>query len=233
MTMTSSTSYSEDFYSDPGRTMKLPLAVLPIVFDLVKPKSVIDVGCGIGRWLAVARQLGAETPVGLEGPWAKEIPKQVDQLDIKYYDLEKRIEEAQQYDLAICMEVAEHLSQDRASSLVADLCRLSNAVLFSAAIPSQGGVNHVNEQWQHYWAELFASQSYSAYDVVRPAIWDNTEVEFWYRQNSLLYLNDKAAHPLHESPKCKMVSLIHPEFFHYRLPRRWLSHQKCSGVDRA
>ena len=65
-------NYTSTFY-DRQREGSLNSAnvILPIVFDLVRPKSVIDFGCGVGTWLATAKQLGAERCVGLEGSWIK------------------------------------------------------------------------------------------------------------------------------------------------------------------
>src|SRR5271165_3642324 len=87
-----------------------------------------------------------------------------------------------QFDLAISLEVAEHLDSKYASSFVAALLKSSPVVCFSAAIPFQDGVNHVNEQWPDYWARLFASHDYLAIDCIREKIWDNEKVELWYAQ---------------------------------------------------
>jgi len=43
----------------------------------------------------------------------------------------------------------------------AALVKAAPVVLFSAAIPLQGGTEHVNEQWQSYWAKLFAEHGTS------------------------------------------------------------------------
>ena len=86
-------------------------------------------------------------------------------------DLSQRITIDSKYDLACCLEVAEHLPPERAGSFVEDLTKLAPVVLFSAAIPGQGGDNHVNEMWQHHWARLFAKNGFRAVDYVRPMIW--------------------------------------------------------------
>ena len=86
------------------------------------------------------------------------------------------------------LEVGEHLSPARADSFVEDLTRLSDVILFSAAIPAQGGTNHVNEQWQSYWAEKFSRRGYVTVDCIRPKIWANSAADICYRQNILLYV---------------------------------------------
>jgi hypothetical protein len=110
----------------------------------------------------------------------------------------------------MCLEVAEHLSTDRAEALVQDLCRLAPVVFFGAAIPGQGGDDHINEQWQSYWAALFKQNEYLPYDTVRPKVWCNAEVEYFYRQNPLLYVHESAAYLVKTIFPCTMISVIHP-----------------------
>ncbi|MDW8444469.1 MAG: hypothetical protein RML45_09315 [Acetobacteraceae bacterium] len=126
-------------------------------------------------------------------------------------DLDRR------FDLALSLEVAEHLPPERAAGFVADLVRLAPAVLFSAAIPLQGGTNHVNERWQAFWAGLFASHGYRAFDVIRPRVWDDPRVEPWYRQNTVLFLADghpeteRVAKAERDAPR--PLSVVHPAVF--------------------
>jgi SAM-dependent methyltransferase len=120
-------------------------------------------------------------------------------------DLELPLELGRRFDLAISMEVAEHLSPASAERFVADLARLAPAVLFSAAIPYQGGEHHQNERWQSYWAALFARQGLYPHDVVRPAVWTDPEVEPWYAQNTLLYTGDPGP--------SVTLDLVHPRHY--------------------
>jgi hypothetical protein len=83
--------------------------------------------------------------------------------------------------------VAEHLPEDSAKSFVAALVGAAPVILFSVAIPNQGGTHHVNERWQSYWAALFAEHGYIALDCVRPAVFGDQRVELWYRQNILMF----------------------------------------------
>lgn len=188
--------YTQLFYALQRRgSERSAQVVLPIIFDAVQPKSVIDVGCGVGTWLAVAHRLGTATTVGLEGAWVQGLPLAHPQLDVRVADLETALPAQQRYDLAVCMEVAEHLSPTRAESFVAELCTLSDHVLFSAAIPWQGGTHHLNERPQSYWATLFAERGYGARDLVRPKVWRNGRVSYWYRQNALLFSKGAVSDP--------------------------------------
>jgi hypothetical protein len=216
--------YSLDFYSDQrAGSQKSANVVLPLVMNLIKPKSIADIGCGVGTWLATAALLNSEAVLlGFEGEWLQNVPRVLDDLVIKFCNLEQKIIPPDgmpaKYDLAMCLEVAEHLSKERGPTLVNDICALSDVVLFGAAIPGQGGTEHTNEQWQGYWAALFAANGYKTYDVVRPAVWDNSEVKPWYRQNALLYVHDRAAHLVKDYRECTMLSLVHPEVFAYSNP---------------
>jgi hypothetical protein len=95
-------------------------------------------------------------------------------------------------------------------------------VLFSAAIPPQRGTHHVNCQWPDYWQALFERQGFIAFDSIRPALWDDDEVEFWYRQNTIVYVRRDCAERdglLRDSAppaQDRVARLVHP-----RLCDRW------------
>ena len=117
------------------------------------------------------------------------------------------------FDLAMSLEVAEHLPPKSAEGFIAGLTKLAPVVLFSAAIPFQGGTNHVNEQWPQYWADLFARHGFDAIDCIRSEVWDNEEVEWWYAQNTILYANEAGlkAHPnLRKFNSSIGLSVVHP-----------------------
>lgn len=81
-----------------------------------------------------------------------------------------------QFDLVISLEVAEHLPKECAATFVDSLTRLGPVILFSAAIPFQGGTDHINEQWLDYWAKYFQEKGYVAIDCIRKRIWQNDKV---------------------------------------------------------
>ncbi|WP_052715967.1 class I SAM-dependent methyltransferase [Devosia chinhatensis] len=185
--------YPADFYAERRRhtayAAQRLLAALPP--GLARGR-IADIGCGTGTFLSAALEAGAHFAFGMEGEWVR--PDMLDNARIQFQpaDLERGFA-GPAVDLVLSLEVAEHLSPGRAESFVADLSRMAPAVLFSAAIPGQGGVGHVNEQWQSYWAELFAAQGYSAHDVIRPTLWTDEAVPAWYRQNAVLYLQSELA----------------------------------------
>ncbi len=152
------------------------------------PNSVADLGCGRGTWLATCRDLGVKRTVGIDGDWNL----QQDMLDpkIEFYpaDLEKPISLKDVFDLAISLEVAEHLQPECADTFVESLTKLSDAVLFGAAFTGQPGVNHINTRPHSYWAKKFLDRGYLLFDLFRPTFWNDDRVEPCYRQNTFLYV---------------------------------------------
>jgi SAM-dependent methyltransferase len=162
--------------------------VVPLVLELTDPRSVIDIGCGNGDWLATFAELGVTDLLGVEGPGSDPSLASIPRSQLLIHDLTEPLHLERGFDLAVCLEVGEHLAAEAAPGLVTSLVGLSAIVLFSAAIPGQGGHHHVNEQWPDYWEALFAEHGYVAVDCIRGAIWDDMGVDVWYRQNTLLYV---------------------------------------------
>lgn len=179
------TVYSTMYYqSISGGSIRSAQIVMKILFDMgIRPSSVVDIGCGVGEW-----NNGLDDYVGVDYrvkesdlliPPARYIDAN---LNREFPKFERR------FDLALCLEVGEHLKPARADGLVEYLCSLSDFVLFSAAIPYQGGTGHINERWQMYWAQLFLNHRYTG--IQMPEIRENRNIELWYRQNCVLYVKD-------------------------------------------
>jgi len=166
--------------------------ILAKVFELISPSSVLDVGCGLGTWLQVAQGLGAQTVQGVEGTWIDSSKLKIDLSLVKTCDLEKGFDLERQYDLVISLEVGEHLAPEAAETFVASLVKHSDVVLFSAAIPFQGGHHHVNEQFLPYWASLFSRHGFLPVDCLRGMIWEDKDVHWWLRQNIVIFAHPRA-----------------------------------------
>jgi SAM-dependent methyltransferase len=183
--------YDQGFYDDqsPG-SQRSAAAVLPVLFELVPCRSIVDVGCGIGTWLAEAMRLGVDDVLGIDGSHVDPSRLLIPSSSFTPADLGQPLPPTgRTFDVAICLEVAEHLPAERAASFVSDLAALAPVVVFSAAVPGQGGTNHVNEQWQSYWTTKFAEVGFASFDVLRPRVWNDRDVETWYRQNTLVYVD--------------------------------------------
>src|SRR5205823_3545352 len=124
---------------------------------------------------------------GLDGPSVDASHLLIDPACFTPVDLARCPELAETFDLALCLEVAEHLPPRASRPLVRLLTRAAPLVLFSAAIPGQGGVGHRNEQWPDYWRARFAEFGYRRLDPVRRHVWQDPRVAGWYQQNLYLY----------------------------------------------
>lgn len=207
--------YDASFFAgQSGGSYASARVVLGEVQRLLPFRSACDVGCGAGTWLRALAEMGVEDLMGLDGAYARS-SLQVPAERFRATDLAAPFTVERGFDLALSLEVAEHLPPRRAESFVEDLVRLAPAVLFSAAVPGQGGTQHLNERWQDYWVELFARHGYAAHDVIRPRIWNEAVVEPWYRQNTLLFLRE--GHPQEEAVRAAWqplpASVVHPALF--------------------
>ena len=181
-------AYTNAFYRDHRETsLRSARVIVPVVRRLMEPRSAVDVGCGIGAWLSVFREHGITDVQGLDGDWVDRTQLLIPADRFAAVDLRRPIHLDREFDLAVSFEVAEHLPADCAPVFVESLTRLAPVVLFSAAIPFQGGVGHVNEQWPEYWAEHFARHGYTAVDAIRKAVWQHPDVEWYYAQNALVF----------------------------------------------
>ena len=207
--------YGEPFYADRQQaTRHAAERLLALVAEHISFARVADVGYGTGTWLAAAMRLGADEAFGYEGDWVDRTQLDDDRIVLAAVDLEHTLTGAK-VDLAISLEVAEHLSEARAESFIDDLCAMSPAILFGAAIPGQGGVNHINEQWQSYWALKFASRGFGAFDIIRPRIWSDDAIPPWYRQNPILFLAGTMERPAGLQPVSELgtLDIVHPAFW--------------------
>ena len=213
--------YGEGFFQYHDRGTRLSAAAtVPVLLEYVAPKSVVDVGCGIGTWLAQFKAAGIDDYLGIDGDYVERRLLDIEPDRFLGHDLEQPIDVGRRFDLAVCLEVAEHLAAENAGTLVGSLVRLAPLVLFSAAIPFQQGDGHVNEQWPEYWRDRFAAHDYVVVDVLRDRLWQNKDVETWYRQNLLFFIERArlADYPLlraqyKRAGKSPCLSRVHPDHY--------------------
>lgn len=213
--------YGSDFYTTIRAGVRASAAVVvPTVLAAMDGavSSVVDVGCGEGWWGSEFAKRGIPTVLGVDGPWADGSAAEITYLTCDLTDrLPKQIGT---FDLAVSLEVAEHLPQSRADSFVDDLCCLAPDILFSAAIPGQGGTGHVNEQPPGYWVDLFERRGYSVSGALRWMLWNDDRVENWYRQNLLFASTHPGRYPkLFGTPMATPWHVIHPILFDARRPQ--------------
>jgi SAM-dependent methyltransferase len=190
------TQYDRAFFnSQQVDSLASARGVLPTILDAIGPSSLLDVGCGVGTWLKAASELGVRDLLGIDGDYVDRSMLHISKDRFRPFDLSKPFDLGRRFDLAMSLEVAEHLPSASAEGFVQSLVNAAPAVLMSAATPGQGGLDHVNERWQDYWAGLFQAKGYDVFDIVRPAMWNRSDVQWFYAQNVLLYVEkSRVAH---------------------------------------
>jgi len=171
------------------RSAELMIALVRSYLDV---NSVLDVGCGRGIWIDEWRRAGVEDAVGVDGsyidPERLAIPaKHMAMLDISLpFRLDRR------FDLVQSLEVAEHVPAANADTFIDNLVAHGRIIMFSAAVPGQGGEFHVNEQPYNYWRDKFAARGFTLFDFIRPKIAAIRKIEPWYRYNTFLFVHENA-----------------------------------------
>ena len=211
--------YDDQFYSMVTATSSRSAAVVvPLVLEHLASEtgvavgSILDLGCGAGDWLAEFRRCGVDDIVGIDGEWALVNARPNIGDAFRTGNVSQPVDVGRRFDLAMSLEVAEHLDEAAAATIVASLVAHSDSVMFSAAIPGQGGADHINEQWPSWWAGLFAAHGYRAVDAIRPLVWNDPTVAYWYAQNLVLYRKDGAV-PDELPPR---FDVVHPRMWRVR-----------------
>lgn len=215
--------YTPEYYDAIVEGSKRSAAVIvPLVQNVVGAKSVVDVGCGTGAWLAEFVRCGAERILGLDGTYVDRsrllVPQ--DRFIATDLDAEWSVPAGERpFDLALCLEVGEHVRPERSERLVLMLTGLAPVIAFSAAIPYQGGEGHINERWPTFWQELFLARDYEVVDPIRKRVWSDRTVEPWYQQNFVLYASrsaisaNQSLRREHEQTFPGFLSIVHPRLY--------------------
>lgn len=214
--------YNKGFYlSQMAGSISSAKRIVPYVLEMLSPvqvTSVVDFGCGVGGWLSQFQKNNASIEVlGLDFGNPDKEQLQISERKYRKADLSKEINLGRKFGLCISLEVAEHIHSKYADNFIDNLCRHSDFVLFSAAIPGQGGTEHVNEQPLSYWVKKFKQRGYLMYDIIRPFFWDDRSIDIWYRQNTVLFIKNGA-----DIEKCHfkkydykvIADIVHPEVLH-------------------
>lgn len=120
--------------------------------NLIPPLRILDVGCGPGIYVKALRDAGFRAD-GVD-PDPGNPYDRISVFDPSFAD------KYCDYDLCLCLEVAEHLPETFADELVARLVSTAPTILFSAANVHQIGPGHINLQPKEYWERKFAAHNY-------------------------------------------------------------------------
>lgn len=213
--------YAED-HTGVSKVLHSAEVIVPLLQRHLPLRRVVDLGCGTGDWLSVFRAHGATDIYGFDGKWVPQgslcIPREHFHV-VDFYEDALPLPPA---DLAVCLEVLEHVALPVAEKMLDALANSADVVLFSAAQPGQGGYEHINEQWQSFWIERWAARGFVAGDLLRPSIWMNERVSWWYQQNLLVFARPAAWQKAGLVPPPVMADLVHPVAYNYhRDPRHY------------
>jgi len=193
--------------------------ILPPLIELFGARSLVEVGCGNGHWTQAALDCGVSDYWVIDGPWNNRDHLLVDRERFIQADLASPLCLPARSDMALCLEVAEHVRGESAETIVRSLADASDVVVFGAAIPFQGGHGHINERWPSWWREHFAKLGYKPFDLVRPRHWSDDAIHYWYRQNIFVYVNEQNIHASSIAADAERASsgmlfdAVHPEKF--------------------
>jgi len=164
--------------------------LLPIVGDV---ESILDFGCGVGSWAKAFQESGVKNCFLIDHP-SIDVSKLLIRSDFTFVpaNLDKFLPDVIKVDCVVSTEVLEHISDYRSDQIIDYLTKCSDLIIFSAAIPRQGGLGHCNEQRHAYWHQKFYERGFCFYDGFKTEVLDNDRIVYWLRQNLFIYYNDKS-----------------------------------------
>ncbi len=188
----SHSAYGAQFFSYTDTVSKASaVLIVPLIRNLLtEVASVADFGCARGTWLAEWKAAGITDIAGIDGDYVDPQTLLIPRTQFHAADLNGTIDLGRRFDLVCSLEVAEHLRPETSAGFVKNLTKHADIVVFSAAPPGQGGLNHINERPYDAWRDLFRQRGYDVFDAVRPRIRDASDVAYWYRYNLMLYANE-------------------------------------------
>ena len=127
-----------------------------VLVSMYAPKSVIDIGCNRGIYLEGFQSAGCEV-LGIDSDEQALSKAKVPTIRL---DITNGLN-PKKYDLALCLEVLEHIEEAKSDKVISNICKGADTVVFSAALPGQGGDGHINCQQKAHWIEKFKANGYS------------------------------------------------------------------------
>lgn len=230
--MATQAPYDHGFYDIAEEADYSARRITGLVVDLLHPASVLDLGCGQGTWLRAFHDCwGLADLTGVDGEWVDPNRFACPAARFVAHDLNIPVDLGRQFDLVVSVELAEHLRPESADGFVDTIVRHGRVVVFSAAIPHQGGQNHLNEQWPGYWVQRLQDRGFTPVDCFRRALWDDDHVLWWYSQNLLLFVHDEIAGTYRHLPGFNEAPpLVHPKLYAYNSSRADLQRRSARAL---
>lgn len=184
--------YHDSYFAndvEPAAARASRVIVESIVRDF-RPATVLDLGCGTGALLAEFATRGVKV-TGLEYSDAGIERATRRGIDVRRFDVRyDGVSHLGRFDVVCCTEVAEHVPARFADRLVESLAALGPTVVFTAATPGQGGVDHVNEQPHSYWIAKFRARGLELNRDTSAAWqtdWHGAGIQDWYWKNVMVF----------------------------------------------
>jgi hypothetical protein len=174
--------------------------------DTARPAAVADFGCGRGAWVRQWLDLGVPEVFGVDGDYVPREKLLIPGDRFIAADLSRPCDIGKRFDVVQCLEVAEHIAPECSGTLVDNLVRHGDIVIFSAAPPGQGGEHHVNERPYSFWQSQFAAHGYHLYDAIRPLVGGRADIEPWYRYNTFVFATAAGAKRLSAGARATLVT---------------------------
>ena len=226
--------FDRDYFEWQGeRAARSARAVVPRLLELVRARSVVDLGCGTGAWLQVFAEHGVDDVVGVDGDYIDRSRLRIPEERFVAADLASPPELGRSFDLAVSLEAAHYAPETAAAGIVRALASWAPVVYFSAAVPYQTGGPGLNRQWPAYWSDHFARAGLRCHDLLRLGFWEHPDVDWWYAQNGLVFAREGA---LDAAPTGRPAALVHPQLLAHVAqeaegvpqPRGWLERLRGS-----
>jgi len=155
--------YPPAFFARWGRANAAYVASARVIADELQrqlaPRRLVDVGCGCGVYAERFARLGVEVVAidGVRAPAAAGFGVEVAIRDLTA----PLVDEWGRFDLALCLDVGEHIPKELCDVFLDNLCGLADTLVLSCAPPGQGGDHHVNEQPKRWWIARLAEHGFA------------------------------------------------------------------------
>jgi len=179
--------YDEGFATSPFRNKSWTPYFCDLILSRFSPQSIIDFGCGTGDILKPFEAKGLDV-LGIDGSQANQTHCQLATGNFWLRDLRDKIHLDRQYDLCICVEVAEHIEEKYSDTLIQNLATASALIIFTAAPPGQDeGIDHCNLKPPQWWIDKFEKIGFgfdrASTSWLKAELSQNAAVQPWYIEN--------------------------------------------------
>lgn len=162
---------------------------------LPKINSLIDLGCGMAAFAKIFQENGVKEITLIDHP-SLDVSNCLIKDNFQFIpcDLDNYLPLQLKADLVICTEVLEHINLKRSIEILDYIVSCTDIVIFSAAIPKQGGTGHINEQHHKFWIDKFKERGFEYTDSFKAHIIKNKKIHFYLRQNLFIFFRNQAQH---------------------------------------